>query len=294
MASDKERDVNVDRFRIKPGKQVSLADYDPEECAPFRDRSEADGLLEQEMEQLTAWQERLYAERRWSLLLVFQGMDGSGKDSIVKHVLRGLHPFATQAVAFKQPSSEDLDHDFLWRCVRFLPERGRIGIFNRSYYEEVLIVRVDPRVLAGQRLPSRLVSKKIWSERFEDINHFEQFQARNGTAIRKFYLNVSKDEQRRRFIERIDDPAKNWKFSLEDVEKRKQWTKYRKAYEDMLSATSTAHAPWYVVPADRKWFTRIVVARVVRETLAALDPKFPQLSSEQQAELAVARKELEK
>lgn len=285
--------MKTERFRIRPGKRVSLDKFDPADSKPYRDRAEAEGLLERELEHLSALQDRLYAEDRWALLLVFQALDGAGKDSIVKHVLRGLNPHGTHAVSFKSPSSEELDHDFMWRCFKELPQRGRIGIFNRSYYEEVLVVRVNPRIMAGQRLPSSLVTKKIWQERFEDINNIERYLTRNGVAICKFYLNVSKDEQKARFLERIDDPAKNWKFQLEDVEKRHQWADYRDAYEKMLSATSTEHAPWHVVPADRKWYTRLVVARIVREALEALNPQFPVLPKEQLSELAEARRRLE-
>lgn len=286
--------VKTDRFRIRPGKRLSLADYDTADSAPFRERADSEGVLETQLSAMCALQERLYAENKWALLLIFQAMDGGGKDSIVKHVLRGLDPHGTQAVSFKAPSATELDHDFLWRCLVQTPQRGRIGIFNRSYYEEVLVARVQRGILEAQHLPDSLITRRIWEDRFEDINNVERYLTRNGIAICKFYLNVSKDEQKKRFLERIDDPAKNWKFSMEDIVKRKQWDDYRTAYEQAISATSTDWAPWYVIPADRKWFTRIAVAHVVRETLERLDPQFPVLSKAQKAELAEARKLLEK
>jgi PPK2 family polyphosphate:nucleotide phosphotransferase len=220
-------------------------------------------------------------------------MDGAGKDSVVKHVLRGLNPHGTHAVAFKAPNSTELDHDYMWRCMKELPARGSIGIFNRSYYEEVLVVKVEPGILANEHLPTPLSTKRIWQDRYEDINATERYLTRNGIAIRKFHLNVSKDEQKKRFLERIEDPSKNWKFSIEDIKKRQQWNDYRKAYEQMLSATSTDYAPWYVVPADRKWFTRLTVARIVRETLEQLNPQFPVISKEQKSQLAGAKRLLE-
>jgi PPK2 family polyphosphate:nucleotide phosphotransferase len=294
VSASKANSLKVDRFRLRPGRRVNLKVFDPADSAPYRDRAEAEGLLEKDLAALTGLQDRLYAEDRWALLLIFQAMDGAGKDSIVKHVLRGLNPHGTHAVAFKSPSTEELDHDYLWRCLKELPQRGRIGIFNRSYYEEVLIARVESKVLASQHLPSTLVTKQIWKERYEDINAVERYLTRNGVAICKFYLNVSKDEQKRRFLERIDDPAKNWKFSIEDIVKRKQWKDYRVAYEQMMTATNTEWAPWHVIPADRKWFTRIAVARIVREALEALDPRFPVLSKAQLAQLSEARALLEK
>lgn len=270
-----------------------MTDHNPADSSPYRDRAEAEGQLEQELARIAELQDRLYAEDRWALLLIFQAMDGAGKDSVVKHVLRGLNPHGTHAVAFKAPSSTDLDHDFMWRCMKELPSRGSIGIFNRSYYEEVLVVKVEPGILTNENLPAPALSKRIWQDRYEDINATERYLTRNGVAIRKFHLNVSKDEQKKRFLERIEDPSKNWKFSIEDLKKRQQWNDYRKAYEQMLSATSTDYAPWYVVPADRKWFTRLTVARIVRETLEQLNPQFPVISKEQKAQLAEARRHLE-
>jgi PPK2 family polyphosphate:nucleotide phosphotransferase len=281
--------MNTDRFRVRPGKRVSLDKYDPADSKPFRDRAETEGLLEKHIERLAGFQERLYAENRWALLLVFQAPDGAGKDSIIEHVLHNLNPQGAQASSFKVPSNEELNHPYLWRCIKALPERGRIGIFNRSHYEEVLVARVQPDVLEHERIPPRLITRQIWKERYEDINAMERHLARNGTVIRKFYLNVSKAEQKKRFLERIEDPAKNWKFSLEDIEKRKQWEAYRQAYEDMMTETSTDWAPWYVIPADRKWFTRLAVAQIVCETLSEIDPKFPELSAKQLGELQKAK-----
>ena len=274
-------------------RACELADYDPADSSPYRDRAEAEGQLEQELARIAELQDRLYAEDRWALLLIFQAMDGAGKDSVIKHVLRGLNPQGSHAVAFKAPSTNELDHDYMWRCMKEMPPRGRIGIFNRSYYEEVLVVKVQPGILGDENLPASLVTKRIWQDRYEDINAAERYLTRNGIAIRKFHLNVSKEEQKKRFLERIDDPSKNWKFSLEDVKKRQQWNDYRKAYEQMLSATSTDYAPWYVVPADRKWFTRLTIARIVRETLEQLNPQFPVISKEQKAQLAEAKRHLE-
>jgi PPK2 family polyphosphate:nucleotide phosphotransferase len=284
--------MNTDRFRAPSGKRVSLDKYDPADSAPFRERGETEGLLEKHIGQICSLQERLYAENQWSLLLIFQAPDGAGKDSTIARVLSGLNPQGANAKAFKTPSSEELSHDYLWRCYKALPERGKIGIFNRSHYEEVLILKVQPELLASERIPPPLLTKRVWKERYEDINAMERHLARNGTMIRKFYLNVSKAEQKKRFLERIEDPSKNWKFASEDIEKRKQWKAYRKAYEDMLSETSTPWAPWYVIPADRKWFTRLAVAQIVREALEEINPKFPELSARQRAELQKAKQAL--
>ena len=220
-------------------------------------------------------------------------MDAAGKDSVIKHVMGGLNPQGTQVFSFKQPSDEELDHDYLWRSVKALPERGRIGIFNRSYYEEVLVVRVQPEILGGQKLPPSLVTRDLWKQRYEDINAFEQYLSRNGTLIRKFFLHVSKEEQRRRFLERLDEPSKNWKFSTADLEKRERWDDYMRAYENAMSRTSTKHAPWFIVPADRKWFTRLTIAELVVEALESLDLTFPKPSKAHLEELAEARKRLE-
>ena len=232
----------------------------------------------------------LYAQDRWSVLLIFQAMDAAGKDSAIKHVMSGINPQGCQVVSFKTPSAEEQDHDFLWRCVRHLPERGRIGIFNRSYYEETLVVRVHPDLLAKEKLPEKLVDKDIWKERFRDIRAFERYLAGNGTVVRKFFLHVSRKEQKKRFLERIDSPRKNWKFSSTDAQERGFWKDYMRAYEDMIRNTATKASPWYVVPADNKWFTRTVVASAVAETLASLDLHYPKVDKAKRAELARARK----
>jgi PPK2 family polyphosphate:nucleotide phosphotransferase len=281
--------LDVDRYRVKPGSTVRLGRSNTGDTAPFGAKGDVEGLLEEDLEELFQLQGLLYAEQRWSLLLVFQAMDAAGKDSAIKHVMRGLNPQGTRVASFKAPSSQELSHTFLWRVGRELPERGQIGVFNRSHYEEVLIVRVHPEILEGQRLPGRLAGKGIWQQRYEDINGFERHLARNGTAIRKFFLHVSKDEQRQRFLDRLDDPAKTWKFSLGDVKERERWDDYMRAYEEALSATSTDDAPWFIVPADHKWFTHLVIARVAIEALKGLALAFPKPSREQRAELDQAR-----
>jgi PPK2 family polyphosphate:nucleotide phosphotransferase len=235
----------------------------------------------------------LYAQDRWSLLLIFQAMDAAGKDGTIKHVMSGVNPQGVQVYSFKAPSAEELDHDFLWRSMRCLPERGRIGIFNRSYYEEVLVARVHREVLARQKLAPELVTKRIWQERYEDIHSFERYLTRNGTVIRKFFLHVSKGEQKKRFTARLDEPEKNWKFSANDVIERRYWKDYQRAYEDAIRATATPEAPWYVVPADNKWFTRLVVAAAIVDALAELDLHYPKVTAAQRKALAAARRELE-
>jgi PPK2 family polyphosphate:nucleotide phosphotransferase len=285
--------MDTTRFRVRPGRAVNLRRYDPAETRPFKNKQKAAGQLQDDIARLVALQGQLYAYDRWSVLLIFQAMDAAGKDSAIKHVMSGLNPQGTQVFSFKRPSDEELDHDYLWRTTKALPERGRIGIFNRSYYEEVLVVRVHPEILARQRLPASLVTRRLWTERYEDINAFEQYLARNGTLIRKFFLHVSKEEQRRRFLGRLDDPSKNWKFEPADLAERDRWDDYMKAYEQALSKTSTDHAPWFVVPADHKWFTRLAIARLVVEALESLDLKFPKASRAHLDALAAARKQLE-
>jgi PPK2 family polyphosphate:nucleotide phosphotransferase len=286
-------DEYVTRYRVENGNQFRLEDCDSADCADLDiDKKEAKELLQNDVKALANWQERLYADDRWSLLLIFQAMDAAGKDSAIKHVMSGVNPQGCQVHSFKAPSAHELDHDFLWRTTRALPERGRIGIFNRSYYEEVLVVRVHPKILEGQKLSSRLVTDSIWQERFESIREFERHMARNGTAILKFFLNVSKDEQRRRFLDRIEEPAKRWKFSMGDVGERGRWDEYMAAYEDMIRNTSSADAPWHVVPADKKWFTRLVVARTIVDKLGKLDPQFPKVAGAALEELAKAREAL--
>ena len=284
--------MDTTRFRVRPGRTVNLRRFDPAETRPFKSKQKAEGRLAEDIAELVALQAQLYAQDRWSVLLIFQAMDAAGKDSAIKHVMSGLNPQGTQVFSFKRPSHEELDHDYLWRTTRALPERGRIGIFNRSYYEEALVVRVHPEILARQKLPASLVTRRLWTERFEDINAFERFLSRNGTLIRKFFLHVSKDEQRRRFLERLDDPSKHWKFEAADVAERDRWDDYMKAYEQVLSKTSTEEAPWFIVPADHKWFTRLVIARLVVEALESLDLKFPKPSQADRASLDKARKRL--
>jgi len=284
----------VRRFTITNGRKFQLKDVDPDDTAGFESKEHAADLLAAGVDRLCDLQEKLYAEGTWALLLIFQAMDAAGKDSTIKHVMSGVNPQGCQVFSFKAPSAEDLAHDFLWRTTRCLPERGRIGIFNRSYYEEVLIVRVHPRLLDAQRLPATVVSKHIWRERFEDINAFERHLCRSGVLVRKFFLHISKKKQKERFLERIETPSKNWKFSARDVLERACWRDYMAAYEDMIQHTATPDSPWYVVPADHKWFTRLVVAGAVVETLAGLDLQFPKLDRAKRKELEVARATLER
>jgi PPK2 family polyphosphate:nucleotide phosphotransferase len=286
----------VKPFRVTDGSKFRLDDMDPGVTCGLKSefKDEAPELLARGIKRLSELQERLYAQDRWAVLLILQGMDAAGKDSTVKHVMSGVNPQGVDVWSFKRPSGEELDHDFLWRCVRRLPERGHIGIFNRSYYEEVLVVRVHPDILGAQKLPPELITKQIWDERFHDIRAFERYLARNGTVIRKFFLHVSKTEQRKRFLERIDEPAKNWKFELNDVHERQHWKEYMRAYEDAIRETATKRAPWFVVPADHRWFTRMVVAAVVVDALEELDLHFPKVTTKQRAELGAARRMLEK
>ena len=281
-------------FRVARGKGFRLADYDPGDTLHLgsEDKPRARQALQKGVQYLAALQDKLYAQDRWSVLLIFQAMDAAGKDGAIKHVLSGVNPQGCHVTAFKAPSAEELDHDYLWRCTKALPERGRIGIFNRSYYEEVLIVRVHEALLAAQKLPAGLVTNKIWKHRYEDIGAFERYLARNGTLILKFFLHLSKDEQRKRFLERLDDPDKNWKFELGDVRERGHWDDYMAAYQDMIRHTASAHAPWYVVPADHKWFTRVVVAAAIIEGLSSLDLAYPRVDEAKREELAVAREAL--
>jgi PPK2 family polyphosphate:nucleotide phosphotransferase len=283
----------VHPFRITNGKGFQLKDFDPGDTRGLKlDKGEAAGLLQSGTAWLAEEQDMLYAQNRWSLLLVFQAMDAAGKDSTIRHVMSGVNPQGCQVVSFKQPSSEELDHDFMWRYSRSLPERGKIGIFNRSYYEEVLVVRVHEEILKRQQLPPAVVSKRIWDERLADIAHFEDYLTRQGTIVLKFFLNVSRKEQKKRFMERLDRPAKNWKFSASDVHERKYWGDYIRAFEEAISATASKQAPWYVVPADNKWFTRLVVAAAIVEAVEQLDLAYPKVGAEKKKELAAARAEL--
>ena len=284
----------IEPYRVTEGKKFRLKDIDPDDTgtATSDDKSRAKELLEAGVEVLAELQDVLYAQDQWSILLIFQAMDAAGKDGAIKHVMSGINPQGCQVFSFKSPSAQDLKHDYLWRCLKCLPERGRIGIFNRSYYEETLVVRVHSELLAKQKIPRELITKDIWEERYEDIRNVERYLARNGVVIRKFFLHVSEGEQKKRFLDRIDDPAKNWKFSSADSRERGFWKDYMDAYEQMIRNTATEYAPWYVIPADNKWFTRVAVAAVVIDALASLDLQYPEVSEAQRKELAVAEKAL--
>ncbi|HTC10124.1 MAG TPA: polyphosphate kinase 2 family protein [Acetobacteraceae bacterium] len=284
----------LDCYRVTDGKGFKLKHHDPADTAGrLLSKDQASHLLQTGVIRLAELQQKLYAQNSWSMLCAFQAMDAAGKDGTIKHVMSGVNPQGVQVTSFKAPGPEELAHDFLWRCVRVLPERGRIGIFNRSHYEEVLVVRVHPEILEKQRLPKELVGKKIWDERLEEIAGFEYYLARQGTVVLKFFLNVSKEEQKRRFLERLDEPDKNWKFSAGDLAERGFWDQYQAAYQEAIVATAAPHAPWYVVPADNKWFTRLVVVAAMIEALDGLDLKLPALGEEQTAALKAARAKLE-
>lgn len=278
-------------FRITDGEDFRLKHIDPEDTLGLKseDKPKAQEALKNGIELLAELQDKLYAQDKWSVLLIFQAMDAAGKDGAIKHVMSGINPQGCQVYSFKAPTSEDLDHDYLWRCIKCLPERGRIGIFNRSYYEETLVVRVHEEILAKQKLPEKLVTKHIWDERFQNIRNFEKYLTRNGTIVRKFFLHVSRGEQKKRFLERIDNPEKNWKFSSADAKERGHWDEYMKAYEDMIRNTSTKDSPWFVVPADNKWFTRLVVAAAVIDALASLELEYPEVGENKLIELAEAK-----
>ncbi len=283
------------RYRIDHPKSFRLADHNPADCAGLSiDKKEAKKMLEDGIARLTDLQERLYASDSWSVLIVLQAMDAAGKDSAIKHVMSGLNPQGVQVVSFKHPSAEELDHDFLWRVAQKLPERGRIGIFNRSHYEEVLVVRVHPEILAGQKLPDHLRGSAVWERRFESIRGFEHHLAGSGTRILKFFLNVSREEQRNRFLDRIEEPGKRWKFSMGDIAERKLWPKYMHAYEEAIRETSRPEAPWYVVPADNKWFSRIVISAALVDALEDLKLEFPKVRGAALKDLKEAKKALEK
>jgi PPK2 family polyphosphate:nucleotide phosphotransferase len=293
-----ELDDLIDQFRVPPGKSVRLKDYDPgwngDPKVPKEQRKDfAQNLLSEDVSMLAAAQELLYASDSWAVLLIFQAMDAAGKDGTIKHVMSGVNPQGVQVYSFKHPSAEELDHDFLWRSTRVLPERGRIGIFNRSYYEEVLIVKVHPELVAAQKIPDTKLDKSFWKQRYESINALEQHLVRNGTLILKFFLHLSKDEQRKRFLDRVNDPKKHWKFSPADVAERSFWKDYQAAYEEMLEATSTKWAPWYVIPADHKWVSRAAVANIVVREIAALNLRYPEVTDEKREQIARAKKQLE-
>jgi PPK2 family polyphosphate:nucleotide phosphotransferase len=276
-------------YRIDDGKHFRLKDFDPADTGHWHSVEHAQQDLQKEIARMTDLQSKLYAQDCWSVLLIFQAMDAAGKDGTIKHVMSGVNPEGCQVSSFKVPSQTELQHDFLWRTTRLLPERGHIGIFNRSYYEEVLVVRVHPKALEDEKLPPSLVTKNIWEERFEDIRSFERHMARNGTVIRKFFLHLSKKEQKRRFLSRLDEPGKNWKFSAADIHERKYWDDYQNAYEEMIRNTASAHAPWYVIPADNKWFTHLAVSAAIVETLEQLGLAYPKVDPAQRKELQAAR-----
>jgi PPK2 family polyphosphate:nucleotide phosphotransferase len=284
----------LDRYRVTDGAKFRLKDHDPADTAGHEiDKAEARALLAGGVENLITHQQKLYAQSSWGMLCCFQAMDAAGKDGTIKHVMSGVNPQGVQVTSFKAPGPEDLDHDFLWRTIRALPQRGRIGIFNRSHYEEVLVVRVHPEFLDKQRLPKELVTKQIWNERLASIAAFEQYLARQGFVILKFFLNISKAEQKRRFLKRLDDPERNWKFDAGDLRERGFWDGYMKAYEEAIAATAAPHAPWFIVPADHKWFTRLVVVEAMNHALEDLDLRFPDVGKEARAALQVARRQIE-
>jgi PPK2 family polyphosphate:nucleotide phosphotransferase len=279
-------------YRVEHGKKFRLRDYDPDDTAKLESEERAKELLAKGISRMVELQDKLYAQQRWGLLLIFQAMDAAGKDGVIKRVMSGINPQGCQVYSFKAPSTEELNHDFMWRNMKCLPERGRIGIFNRSHYEEVLIVRVHPELLASERIPPSLVHKNIWEERFQDIRAWERYLSRNGFVIRKFFLNLSKKEQKKRFLSRLDEPNKNWKFSTGDLHEREHWDDYMKAYEEMIANTSTPEAPWYVIPADHKWFTHLAVSAAIVETLDDLNLSYPKVDAQMQKELEAAKKAL--
>jgi PPK2 family polyphosphate:nucleotide phosphotransferase len=289
----KEASHIAEPFRVTKGETFRLKDYDPGDTGGLKDKDDAQKLLQGGVETLSQLQETLYAQDRWGMLLIMQGMDAAGKDGVIEHVMSGVNPQGCDVWSFKQPSAEELDHDYLWRCHKVVPERGKIGIFNRSYYEEVLVLRVHPKLLQGEKLPEKLVDKNIWEERYEDINAFERYLSRNGIVVLKFFLHLSKKEQKNRFLARLEDANKNWKFSMADVTERGYWKDYQKAYEEMVQNTASKHAPWYVVPADNKWFTRVAVASAIVTALHDLDLAVPEVDKEQRKELQKVRRSLE-
>jgi len=284
----------ADPYRINNGKKFRLKDFDPASTGHFRSKEHAQELLDQGKAELADLQDKLYAQNRWAVLVILQAMDAAGKDGVIEHVMSGVNPQGCQVFSFKAPSSDDLSHDFMWRTTKCLPQRGHIGIFNRSYYEEVLVVRVHPEVLKNERIPGPLLSKDVWEKRFQDMHNFETYLSHNGIVVRKFFLHLSKKEQKRRFLARLDAPEKNWKFSAADVRERQCWDDYMTAYEEMIASTSSKHAPWYVVPADNKWYTRLVVAAAIVDTLKELKVKYPDVGPEVRKELVAAKRELER
>ena len=279
-------------FRITKGEKFRLKDYDPGDTGGLKDKEKALKTLQRGVELLSHFQEKLYAQDRWAMLMIFQAMDAAGKDGAIKHVMSGINPQGCSVTSFKAPSSEELDHDYMWRAHKAIPERGKIGLFNRSYYEEVLVVRVHQEILGAQHLPKELLGKDIWAKRYEDINNFETYLANNGVIVLKFFLHLSKGEQKKRFLERLEMPEKNWKFSLADVKERRCWKDYQKAYEEMIQNTASKHAPWYVIPADNKWFTRLAVASAAIGALNSLDLQFPEVDKDKKKELEKVREAL--
>jgi PPK2 family polyphosphate:nucleotide phosphotransferase len=283
--------MDIEKFRAHKDDKINLSKIETDYTGELDSKEESKELLEKNIKKMAELQDKLYAQDKYSLLIIFQAMDAAGKDSAIKHVMSGLNPQGTQVFSFKQPSTEELNHDYMWRTSKSLPERGRIGIFNRSYYEEVLIVRVHD-LIKSQKIPVEFITKNVWEERFNQIRNFEKYLYENGTYIVKFYLNVSKEEQSKRFLERIEDPAKNWKFSASDLTERDYWNDYMKCYEEAISATSTKFAPWYIIPADKKWFTRLVISEVIIETMKSLNLKYPEVSDEQKKNLEVCKEKL--
>ena len=284
----------VKPYRIDNGKKFRLKDFDPADTGHLRSKEHAERLLQRGIAEMADLQDKLYAQDSWGVLIIFQAMDAAGKDGVIKHVMSGVNPQGVQVYSFKAPSSEELNHDYLWRTMQRVPERGRIGIFNRSYYEEALVVRVHSDVFKNERIPSSLITKNIWKERFEDMNAFEQYLTRNGIVIRKFLLNLSRKEQKKRFLARLEEPEKNWKFSAADIREREFWDDYMDAYEDMIIHTASKHAPWYLVPADNKWFTRVVVAAAIVDTLEGLKLSYPEVDPDKRKQLGAARVLLQK
>ena len=288
----KEAKWIVEEYCVTKGEKFRLKDYSPSDTNGVKSKKHAENILQRRVGLLSDMQEKLYAQDRWALLLIFQAMDAAGKDGAIKHVMSGVNPQGCDVFSFKAPSNEELDHDYLWRTHKCIPSRGKIGIFNRSYYEEVLVVRVHPPLLRAQKLPDHLITKHVWDERYEDINTFERYLTRNGVVIRKFFLHVSKEEQKKRFLERLEGPKKSWKFSMADVQERAFWKDYQEAYEEMIQRTATKHAPWYVIPADNKWFTRLAVASAIIKSLDELDLSFPKLDEAKKKELQAVRASL--
>lgn len=283
----------VEPYIITDGSKFKLSDFDPDDKGDFKNKDDAQELLALGLKRISELQERLYAQNKWGVLLIFQAMDAAGKDGAIKHVMSGVNPQGCQVYSFKAPSAEELDHDFLWRAAIRLPERGRIGIFNRSYYEETLVVRVHPEYLAAQRLPESCIPKDIWEQRFQDINNFEKYLSNNGFLIRKFFLHLSKKEQKKRFLSRLDEPEKHWKFAVGDLDARDRWDEYQHAYEQTIRNTSSSHAPWIIAPADNKWYTRLIIAGAIISALESLNSQFPTITPEDLTKLQAARKRLQ-